>query len=338
MTDSNGKKVAVLGAGSWGTALAILLARNGWQVSLWGHHPDAVAELEKTRVNARYLPGITFPDSLTPEADLGTCVKGVVDILVVVPSHGFRETLTHLAPHLSSATRLVWATKGLEPDSGKLLHEVAREVLPPAVSMAVISGPTFAREVAEGMPTAITAASRDEKFAATLAAQLHNPSFRVYTTDDTIGVEVGGAVKNVFAIAAGISDGLGFGANARSALITRGLTEMMRFGVALGARRETFMGLAGIGDLVLTCTDDQSRNRRMGLALGKGLSQEEALRQIGQVVEGVRTAREVYNRARGMNIDMPIVEQVCAVLFEQRAPQDAVHELLNREQKAESLD
>jgi len=337
------KPITVLGAGSWGTALAIQLARSNKSVVLWGHDPVLMAKLAEQRVNERYLPGVPLPDAIVISADLESCVRDSQDVLVVVPSHAFRSVLTAVQPYLAEGARLLWATKGLESGSGKLLHEVAQEVLGDEVPIAVVSGPTFAREVAEGLPTALTVASTDAQFARDTAEHLHSETFRAYTSDDVIGVEVGGAVKNVLAIAAGISDGLGYGANARTALITRGLAEMMRLGESLSCQeggqqsghRETFMGLAGLGDLVLTCTDDQSRNRRLGLALGQGKRLEEALAGIDQVVEGVQTAREVHDLALSQGVDMPITEQVYAVLYEAREPKDAVQALLNRDQKAE---
>lgn len=334
------RPITVLGAGSWGTALAIQLARSDRPVVLWGHDPEMMAKLASQRVNQRYLPNIPLPERIIISADLEASVRGARDLLVVVPSHAFRSVLTALRPFLAEDARLLWATKGLESGSGKLLHEVAQEVLGEGVPTAVVSGPTFAREVAEGLPTAVTVASRDARFAHDIAERLHSKAFRAYTSDDVIGVEVGGAVKNVLAIAAGISDGLGFGANARTALITRGLAEMMRLGERLSGgqqtgHRETFMGLAGLGDLVLTCTDNQSRNRRLGLALGQGQPLEKALAGIDQVVEGVQTAREVHDLALSQGVDMPITEQVYAVLYEARAPKDAVQALLNRDQKPE---
>lgn len=334
------RPITVLGAGSWGTALAIQLARSDRPVVLWGHDSEMMAKLASQRVNQRYLPNIPLPERIIISADLEASVRGARDLLVVVPSHAFRSVLTALRPFLAEDARLLWATKGLESGSGKLLHEVAQEVLGEGVPTAVVSGPTFAREVAEGLPTAVTVASRDARFAHDIAERLHSKAFRAYTSDDVIGVEVGGAVKNVLAIAAGISDGLGFGANARTALITRGLAEMMRLGERLSGgqqtgHRETFMGLAGLGDLVLTCTDNQSRNRRLGLALGQGQPLEKALAGIDQVVEGVQTAREVHDLALSQGVDMPITEQVYAVLYEARAPKDAVQALLNRDQKPE---
>ncbi len=325
----------MFGAGSWGAALAILLSRNGAPVMLWGRDAKHITALAADRCNNRFLPGIVFPPSLKVTAEVSVAVQDCDDLLVVVPSHAFRETLTCLAPHLKPHTRLVWATKGLEPETGKLLHEVAQELLGTRTT-AVISGPTFAREVAAGSPTALTIASGSAQFAAALAAHLHSDTLRVYTSDDVIGVELGGAIKNVLAIAAGIADGLGFGANTRAALITRGLAELMRLGVALGGKRETFMGLAGLGDLVLTCTDDQSRNRRLGLALARGTPLAAALRDIGQIVEGVPTAREIMHLARKCGIEMPISEQVYCVLHEGKNPRAAVQSLLQREQKAET--
>lgn len=333
--NSQNKPIIVLGAGSWGTALAIQLCRAGGEVRLWGHESELMADISAARCNERYLPGVPLPESLLLSSDLVTAMVDVQDVLIVVPSHAFRAVLTAVQPLLADGARVLWATKGLESGSGKLLHEVAQEVLGDGVPTAVVSGPTFAREVAEGLPTAVTVASTDAAFAADMAARLHSKTFRAYTSDDVPGVEVGGAVKNVLAIAAGIADGLGYGANARTALITRGLAEMMRLGQTLGGHRETFEGLAGLGDLVLTCTDDQSRNRRLGLALGKGVSLEDALAAIDQVVEGVQTAREVHDLALSQGVDMPITEQVYAVLYEAKKPKDAVQALLNRDQKAE---
>ena len=264
--------VAVIGAGSWGTALAVLLARNGHPVSLWGHDAGHIAALSKGRCNQRYLPGIYFPDKLAVTSDLEAVVKDCSILLIAVPSHAFRDLLPKLQPHLSGSPQIAWATKGLECHSGKMLHEVVEEILGPDTPAAVLSGPTFAGEVAADQPTAITVGSKNQEFAEDVAGLLRNPHFRAYTTDDVIGVQLGGATKNVLAIAAGMADGLGFAANARAALITRGLAEMMRLGLALGGKPETLMGLAGVGDLILTCTDNQSRNRRFGRGAGKRLA------------------------------------------------------------------
>jgi len=326
--------VAVLGAGSWGTALAIQLARSG-PVRLWGRDPALLLAMSKARENTRYLPGIRLPDYLSVEPDLVAALSGADDVLVVVPSHALRETLWRIAPMLQSNRRVAYACKGFDPESGQLPHQVAAEVFGDDISVAALSGPTFATEVAAGLPTAIVAASSDATFAADLVSALHGDRFRAYTSDDLVGVEVGGAVKNVIALAAGMGDGLGFGANARAALITRGLAEIVRLGTVLGGRQETFLGLTGIGDLVLTCTDDQSRNRRLGLALARGETRDRAQEVIQQVTEGVSAAREVMRLAQQHQVDMPICEQVHAVLFEGRTPMDAFAALMAREPKRE---
>jgi glycerol-3-phosphate dehydrogenase (NAD(P)+) len=328
---------AVIGAGSWGTALAILLARNGRRVQLWGRETGQIKEMQAQHRNPFFLPDVPFPELLEPCPDLSTALAASRNVVVAVPSVGFRPTLEQLKPCFQQDARLIWATKGFEPGSGKLLHQVVDEVFKNRISSAVLSGPSFAHEVALGLPTAVTVASADQIFSEDLAACLHNECFRVYTTDDVSGVEVGGAVKNVLAIAAGIADGLGFGANARAALITRGLAEITRLGIAFGGQRETFMGLSGLGDLVLTCTDNQSRNRRLGLALGQGEQLASALTAIQQVVEGVQTAREVVQLARTKGIDMPISMQVYQVLYKGRTPKEAVSTLFAREQKPEVI-
>ncbi len=287
------------------------------------------------RENVRYLPGIEFPFNLTAYPDLAECLRGVRDILVVVPSHGLRDTLTQIKPLLGDASRVCWATKGFELHSGKLPHQVATEVLGEELPKAVLSGPTFAKEVGQGLPTAMTVASNNADFAMELAVAISDKSFRAYTSDDFVGVEVGGAIKNVLAIGAGMCDGLGFGANARVALITRGLAEMMRLGTALGAKAETMMGLAGMGDLVLTCTDNLSRNRRMGLALAAGKSIDEAQEEIQQVVEGVLAAEAVKEVAEELDIEMPICHQVYRILYQGVSPREAVGELMGRELTSE---
>ncbi len=326
---------AVIGAGSWGTALACVLARNEIPTTLWGRNAEQIALMHNQRSNNQYLPKIPFPDSLRLDSNLEQTVRSNRDILIAVPSHAFRQTLIQIAPHLRDDARLIWATKGFESETGKLLHVVVEEVLGKRYPAAMVSGPTFAAEAAKGMPTAITLASTDQGVANDIAKQFHNDSFRVYTSNDIIGVEVGGSVKNVLAIAAGISDALGFGANARAALITRGLTEVMRLGIALGGQRETIMGLSGLGDLILTCTDDQSRNRRFGLALGRGDSVDTAMGGIHQVVEGAFAAEEVVQLATSLGIEMPISEQVHRVISGQCTPKQAVSQLLHREQKSE---
>lgn len=322
--------IAVLGAGSWGTALAVQLAKAGGPTSLWGRDTAALLEMAAARINPRYLPTVRFPASLAVEPDLARVVRQHRNLLVCVPSQAFRQTIAGMAPHLGPASRIAWASKGFEQASGKLPHEVARELLGADIPLAVLSGPTFAREVAAGLPAALTVASPDARFAEELALRISDQRFRAYTSTDMIGVEVGGAVKNVIAIGAGISDGLKFGANARMALINRGLAEMTRLGVALGARAETFMGLSGMGDLVLTCTDDQSRNRRVGLLIAGGRSAAEAAREIGFVCEGVFAAQAVWRVASRLGVDMPICEQVYRILHEDVSPGDAVAALMSR--------
>lgn len=326
--------LAVLGSGSWGTALAIHLARNGAAVSLWGHSNDEIERLRRDGENHHYLPGIPFPEGLTPTADLAQAVRSADEVVLVVPSHAFAEVCTRVVGLRPGLRTLSWATKGFDRHSNELLSTVAERLLPES-DLAVISGPTFAGEVARGLPTAITVASNSRVHADRVAAYLHGDNFRAYTSDDLVGVQVGGASKNVMAIAAGISDGLGFGANARAALITRGLHEITRLGLAMGGRPETFMGLAGLGDLALTCTDNQSRNRRMGLALARGLDIASAREEIGQEVEGVSTAREVRAKADALGVEMPITEQTYRVLYEGLDPSRAVRNLLNREAKPE---
>jgi glycerol-3-phosphate dehydrogenase (NAD(P)+) len=328
--------MAVIGAGSWGTALAVHLARTTGRTMLWGLAPPDMAELARDRVNQRYLPEAPFPDLLEVVLTLEAAVAAADNLLVAVPSHAFRACLDQVAPMLRPGMRVAWATKGFELETGKLPHQVATEVLGMGVPTAVLSGPTFAREVGLGLPTAMTVASRDRDYAMELAQRLSGARFRAYASTDMVGVEVGGATKNVLAIGAGISDGLGFGANTRVALITRGLAEMMRLGVALGASKDTFMGLTGLGDLVLTCTDDQSRNRRFGLALAAGKSSEEAQREIGQVVEGVLAARAVTAVARTYRVEMPIAEQIAKVIYDGAPPREAVAALMGRAIKAET--
>jgi len=329
------KRIAILGAGSWGTALAILAARNGCQTLLWGHNAAHVAALTQDRQNQRYLPDLPFPEALKITAQLSDIANFGDVLLVCVPSHAFKPTLLALKPYLAKNIKIAWATKGFNADDGSLLHETVAEIFSKTTPAAIISGPSFANEVAANLPTAITIASLQIDFANQLADIFHSGRFRPYTSPDLIGVEVGGAVKNVLAIAAGIADGLGFGANTRAALITRGLTEIIRLGVELGGKQETLMGLAGLGDLVLTCTDDQSRNRRFGLALGRGKNRAQAIEEIGQEIEGVSAAKQTYLLAKKYAIDMPITEQTYKVLYEDLNPLIAVQNLLSREVKPE---
>lgn len=328
-------KIAVLGAGSWGTALAALMARHGHAVVLWGRDAQAATVIDQGHENVRYLPGIALPESLRATTDLAVALQGAELVLVVVPSHAFTETLHLLAPLRPDAAGVAWATKGFEPGSGRFLHEVADDILGSTVPLAVVTGPSFAKEVAQGLPTALTVHGSDPDFAQLVADVLHGPAFRAYTGDDMVGAELGGAMKNVLAVATGVADGMQLGLNARAGLITRGLNEMLRLSAAIGAKPETLMGLAGLGDLVLTCTGDLSRNRRLGLALGRGQSLNDAVREIGQVVESVQTADEVMRLAERHGIDLPISSAVRAVLHGDLSPAAGLQQLLAREQKPE---
>lgn len=329
------KKIAVLGAGAWGTALAIHIS-NQHQVTLWGRNAGHVSGMRKARANPLYLGDFKFNNHLEVEENLEQAIAGADLILSVVPTAGFRILLKELKK-LGSSQPLIWAHKGLEPISALLPHEVAIEELGMSQQWGVLSGPSFAAELVRGLPTAVTLAANDSTFALEAAKLLHGGSLRVYNSADVIGVSVGGAVKNVMAIAAGISDGMGFGNNARAAMITRGLAEITRFGVALGAKPETFMGLAGAGDLILTCTGQYSRNREVGLQLASGKALEEVLNGLGHVAEGVNTAREVMRRAEKINVDMPITYEVNQALSAGKSAKQAVMDLLGREQKSEAI-
>jgi len=331
--------IAVLGAGSWGTALAVQLARAGSSVRLWGRDSAALTRMRDDRVNTEYLPDAAFPESLQAEPDWHSCLDGARLVLVSVPSHGFRAVVQRLvddAPMDANTLKLCWATKGLELSTGLLPHQVLLSILPTHGNYAVLSGPTFAHEVGLDLPTAITVAASNQDFSQMLCQRLRSERFMAYSSDDVIGVEVGGAVKNVLAIGAGMSDGLGFGANARVALINRGLRELSRLGIAMGAQADTFMGLAGMGDLVLTCTDNLSRNRRMGMALAGGASVEEAAADIRQVVEGVPAARAVFEKATELQVSMPIAQQIYQVLHEAKPVQQAVKDLLSQASGSDS--
>ena len=332
---SSAGRVAVLGAGAWGTALAIQLARVGTPCDLWGRDAHAMQRLQAERRNDRFLPGIVFPTQLGLGDSLNETVALADTLLIAVPSHAFPEMLQAIKPLLTPKHTVAWATKGFELASGRLPHELARTILGDAIPLAVLSGPTFALEVAKGLPCAITAASTELQFATALAVALSGDHFRAYTSTDVIGVEVGGALKNVIAIGAGIADGLELGANARLALITRGLAEITRLGVALGAKPDTFMGLSGLGDLVLTCTDNQSRNRRLGLLIAKGSDTQAAVKAIGSVVEGIPAARAARDVATRAQVDMPIVLQIYRVLYEHMDVATAVKALLDRQLKPE---
>lgn len=329
---------AVMGAGSWGTALAKLLVENGYPTVLWGRDSRQMKELARSRVNARFLPDVPLPEALEFTSTLEAALERAVIPLVAVPSGAFRALLERIAALAPQVPKIAWATKGLEETKHLLLHQVAMEILGDEVRMAVISGPNFAGEVARGMPTATTVASNDARLAELIVGCLHNAWFRPYSSSDMVGVQLGGALKNALAIASGISDGLGFGANARAALLTRGLAEIMRLAMQMGAQPETLTGLAGIGDLILTCTDNQSRNRRLGLLLASGKGLTEAQAEIGQVVEGVKTAQAAYKLAGDQQVEMPIIEQVYRMLYEGVSPSEAVKALLTRETKPENID
>jgi len=330
----NKSTVALFGAGSWGTALAMQLARNGSIVNLWGHQAEHIDRLINANENAAYLPGIALEDNIRPTTSIEGCLQDADVVLIAIPSEAFRAFLKSLKPFINSAISVFWASKGFEIESGKLLHELVSEELP-GRNYGVVSGPTFAIEVAKGLPAAITCAGNDDIATQYFASLLHSSRFRCYTSNDVIGVELGGALKNILAIAVGTSDGLGFGANTRAALMTRGLAEVMRLGKELGARQETLMGLAGLGDLILTCTDDQSRNRRFGLAIGKGKTVEQALVEVKETVEGLRAAKAIYLIAQAMSIELPIMEQTYHVLYRNKNPRDAVKALEDRPQRSE---
>lgn len=336
MSSDNQFRIAVLGAGSYGTALAFCFARNGHKVIMWGRDKEQIADMQSHRQNLKYLPGAEFPETLEVTADLEYAIKNANLHLVVVPSHVFGSTLEKIKPLLPAQAKLCWATKGLEPESGRLLIDVAHDKLGEQHKYAVLSGPTFAKEMVNGLPTAISLSSEDTAFATEISELLHcEKKFRVYTNSDFVAVQLGGAIKNVVAIGAGIADGIGFGANARTALITRGLVEMTRLAVALGAKPNSMMGMAGLGDLILTCTDNQSRNRRFGLALGQGKEVEQAMTEIGQVVEGYRNTKEVFMLAQKNQVEMPIVEQIYQILYEGKPALEGAMTLLARDPKSE---
>ncbi len=329
--------IAVLGAGSWGTALAIHLSRAGHSVLLWGNEPEHMQLLSEQRCNQQYLPEVAFPDSLQATDNLEQALTTPAWVLIAIPSHAYRPFLQENAALFSADMGIAWASKGLEQGTGKLIHQVIAEELPQCKKTAVMSGPTFAKEVAENLPTALTVASESDVFCEELTNYLHSGCFRAYQSSDMVGVELGGAIKNVLAIAAGAADGLGFGANTRAALITRGLAEMMRLGEAMGGQRETFMGLAGVGDLILTCTDNQSRNRRTGLLMAQGKTLEQVKKEIGQAIEGIKTAKEAVNLAQRYNVEVPITEQVYRVLYENCPIEEAVNTLLSRKSSQETI-
>lgn len=322
--------IAILGAGSWGTAMAVHLAKQAFPVLLWGRDAAHMKELEQTRTNERYLPGIAFPPSLQPCSDLNRCQQEANDLIIAIPSAGFASILEQLSP----PSAIAWLTKGLNPKDNRLLSQMVFDQWG-NIPAAAIAGPSFARETAQGLPTAITVASDNAAYQKHLQKLLHHENLRVYCTHDLIGVQLCGAVKNVIAVACGISDGIGFGANSRAALITRGLAEVRHLGMKMGAQLETFLGLAGVGDMVLTCTDNQSRNRRFGLLVGEGYNIIEAEKAIQQVVEGKHNAQQICDLAKQFDIEMPICEQVRQVISGEVSPKQAVMNLMQRSIRVE---
>ncbi|MBW7570811.1 NAD(P)H-dependent glycerol-3-phosphate dehydrogenase [Succinivibrio faecicola] len=327
--------LTVIGAGSYGTALAISTASKGLKVMLWTRREETAKIMQHDRVNQKYLPSIAFPETLTVSSDLNHCINASKTVLVVVPSHTFADVLVSIKPYLTPEHRLAWATKGLDKDSGRLLSDIASQILSDKIPMAALSGPTFAMELAKGLPTAIAVAGTDSDFIKEFCELMHTKTFRIYESDDLVGLQLGGGIKNVIAIGAGLSDGLGYGANARTALITRGLAEMTRLGEALGSSQKAFMGLSGLGDLILTCTDNQSRNRRFGYYLGQGMSVEKALEKIEQVVEGYTMSKVVVDLCEKFNVQMPICQEVYKVIYEGKNGQAAAMSLLGRSLKSE---
>ncbi|MEF2913979.1 MAG: NAD(P)H-dependent glycerol-3-phosphate dehydrogenase [Succinivibrio sp.] len=327
--------LTVIGAGSYGTSLAISTASKGLKVMLWTRREETAKIMQQDRVNQKYLPSIAFPETLTVSSDLKYCIDVSKTILVVVPSHTFADVLVSIKPYLTPEHRLAWATKGLDKDSGRLLSDIASQILSDKIPMAALSGPTFAMELAKGLPTAIAVAGTNSDFIKEFCELMHTKTFRIYESDDLVGLQLGGGIKNVIAIGAGLSDGLGYGANARTALITRGLAEMTRLGEALGSSQKAFMGLSGLGDLILTCTDNQSRNRRFGYYLGQGMSVEKALEKIEQVVEGYTMSKVVVDLCEKFNVQMPICQEVYKVIYEGKNGQAAAMSLLGRSLKSE---
>lgn len=322
-------RIAILGAGSWGTALAINLANNNHLVSLWARDNEQAMRMQLANENARYLPGAIFPEGLTITSSFDECITNAEQIIIAVPSHAFSGILTKIKKPIAN---LAWITKGIDPKTNKMLSEIVFSKWGRECNVAIISGPSFAKEVAIGLPTALVVASNDHTYAELLSNIIRSNNIRCYLSDDIQGVQICGAIKNVLAIACGISDGLNYGANARAAIITRGLAEMTRLGQHLGGDIKTFMGLAGVGDLLLTCTDNQSRNRRFGIQLGRGATEEEAKKSIGQVVEGYQNAMQIHNIAQKHKIDMPICTEVYAILKGEKTPFAAAQYLMSRPQ------
>ncbi|MFD2925818.1 NAD(P)H-dependent glycerol-3-phosphate dehydrogenase [Halobacillus naozhouensis] len=334
------EKVAVLGAGSWGTALAIVLADNGHKVHLWTHREDHAEEINRTHRNERYLKGIPIPDNVIADSELAAVTADTKHVILVVPTKAMREVCQQLIPHLSQQVTITHASKGIEPETYKRVSEVISEEIPAELyrDIVVLSGPSHAEEVSLKHPTTVTVSAKDLNVASTVQDLFINEQFRVYTSPDLVGVELGGALKNIIALGAGISDGLGFGDNAKAALITRGLAEIARLGTSMGANPLTFSGLTGIGDLIVTCTSSHSRNWRAGYKLGQGADLDQVLEDMGMVVEGVRTTKAAYQLSKTQNVDMPITAGIYRVLFEEADPKDVVTQLMTRIRRREMED
>lgn len=320
----------VIGAGAWGTALALVLAKNKHEVFLYTQEKIHADEMEKTRANFKYIPSILFPKNLKISRDLDQNINNSDTILIAVPSHAFKQVLIKIQQYLKPHHGVIWATKGLDPETGEFLNNTAQKILSHDHPLAILTGPSFAKEVAAGQPTAVVIASEDLNFAKKMQEVFQDQFFRAYLCEDFIGAQIGGAVKNIMAIAVGLADGLGFGSNTKAALITRALAEMTRLGLALGAKRETLSGLSGLGDLILTCSDNQSRNRRFGYLLGQGKNIQQGLEEVSQIVEGYENCKTVFNLSKKLGIDMPITTQMYQVLYQGLNPKDAVINLLSR--------
>ena len=334
---SNQVNIGVAGAGAWGTALAVHLAKLHDRITLWGRNANSLQNVIAQRENTRYLPGVELPENIDAQSDIADLVRSNTHLVVAVPSTAMREMLVSIKNSATSEFRgIIWATKGLEQNSGKFFHQVATEELPINIKTAILSGPSFAQEVGRGLPTAVTVASTDQNFAKESATLFHHSLFRTYTSSDVTGVEIGGTFKNIFAIAAGIVDGLNFGANARAALITRGIAEMLRFGNKLNAHTSTLVGLSGVGDILLSCTDNMSRNRRFGLGIGAGKALPEIEKEIGQVLEGKYAAKVIHDISKQQQIELPISTEVYQVLYNNKSPRVAVEDLLSRASKNEA--
>ena len=329
-------KIAVIGSGSWGTAMAVMLAKHGHDIHLWSWQQEETDRLASSRENKKLLPGIKFPDNIICSHDMGECVKDAKIIISAVPSPATRTTAHELSEWVKGGQIVLLISKGLENESLKTLEEVFREEIPQG-EIAVMSGPSHAEEVSCELPTTNVVAARTEECAKFIQNALMNKNFRIYTSTDILGVELGGALKNVIALCAGISDGLGYGDNTKAALMTRGIAEITRLGIAMGANPETFFGLSGIGDLIVTCTSMHSRNRRAGILLGKGKNLDDTLSEIGMVVEGVNTAKAALALAQKYNVAMPIVYEANEILFNNKNPKDAVLDLMTRDMKNENL-